>query len=298
MPKLARTTNRIQPASRAEPSLLQRRPTIGLVGDPPALAETMQGRDLPKFSYDFAQLPKHDAATAIGPLKQDQSSLVRRQPTRNAAAATSAAQPKFRVILVPIGMNRLNDQVLTSARTTVDTELDSVSATSRRRGVKAGFNVEQRTSLSAQEARSLAATDFVVYLVRSGNSRLLELTKRHVQFDAEHDERVERSIANQIATEGGVNIAVGRQNVSFVAVDLFERELGGPLNDDERLEQSRSVGEQMAEVILHEVGHGLGASHDQQIMAPTIDVTPGSPPEHFSRRSKRQIVNTLDRLDR
>src|SRR5262249_41273337 len=78
---------------------------------------------------------------------------------------SSPPSPRYKVVIVELGLNRLNEVTREAARTAIDKELDQVAATSKDNKVKPGVDVERRKSLSASEAKAFGTTDFALYLI-------------------------------------------------------------------------------------------------------------------------------------
>jgi hypothetical protein len=209
-------------------------------------------------------------------------------------------QPALQIVIVEIGLSRLNDIALRAIQQTITDELKGVTKTSKKSKVSAGFKVDPRNSLSAAEAKEFGETDFVVYLVRKSESaeNLLDLAKRHLSVEKNQEKTLIDGIMAQMKKEGGATAKLGKRSVSFVAVDLLEREMAGPYDESERAERAHKVGVKLAALMLHELGHAMGAEHDKGLMSPNLDLTIDKPDDdlHFTKKSKGQIIQKLEDL--
>jgi hypothetical protein len=255
---------------------------------------------------DRTALP--EAAREAGPrplLADAPSAVLALQATAGNTAVTqmlqrAPADPQFRVTIVELGMSRLSEKAREAARKTIDAELDRVAATSKKDKVKPGFDVKRTKSLGADEAKAFGSTDFVVYLIPSRDPDLvLKRVKMHLDIPESHEQKVLDAVTKQLASEGGANVEYKGKSVSFVATDLFDKEMGRVPGEteDERAAREERVGQQMAELMLHELGHGMGAEHDKEIMAKSVSMDFGedAEAEHFTEKSRKQIVGNLDR---
>jgi hypothetical protein len=122
-----------------------------------------------------------------------------------------------------------------------------------------------------------------------------------VTVSKSQEKDVLEKVAAPLKVEGGANIKLGDSNVSFVAVNVYDDMLRGPTLDDDETDRTESyAGEKLGELILHELGHGMDANHDHGIMEahPDLSVNPDAPSavQHFTKRSKTEILKTLERL--
>lgn len=251
-----------------------------------------------------AQPDSPNAAPPLAQLTDAPATVLALQATAGNVAVTqmlqrAPADPQFRVTVVELGMNRLSEVAREAARKAIDKELDRVAATSKKEKVKPGFDVKRAKSLSADEAKAFGSTDFVVYLIPSRDVDLvMKRVKMHLDIPASHEEKVLAAVTKQLSSEGGANVEFKGKSVSFVATDLFDAEMGRVPGetDDERTDREARVGQQMAELMLHELGHGMGAGHDKAIMAEGVAMEFGedAAPEQFTDKSRKQIVKNLE----
>lgn len=230
------------------------------------------------------------------------------RPTGGLAGKSPGSKPSgsaaasLRAIVVEEGLDRLTDRVRDQARSGIEAELKSLTASSRDPKVKGGFEVVWRlSSMRPGESKALAPPDFVVYLMPWSDEGLVpDLLKRHVALSGRDETRAVDAIDVMLKREGGATYPGGKEHVSFVAVDTFEREaMRGPgTSDDDAARNETRVGAYLAVLILHELGHAMGASHDKTgIMREVLTITLDMPDDpYFSGKSRGQILDTLAKL--
>jgi hypothetical protein len=97
----------------------------------------------------------------------------------------------LKVYIIEDGMNRLKDKTRTAAQKAVEAELKLLTDASKNKKVKAGFQVSWGKTRT--EVKSPGPTDFVVYLVPGRDADFaLELAKKHVRIEKEHDDKVRK----------------------------------------------------------------------------------------------------------
>jgi hypothetical protein len=201
----------------------------------------------------------------------------------------------FRVILVarqghPPG-------IWAGARRVVEEELDAVAAESGRAAVATGFEVVVRNELTATQVAAFDRRDLVAYVVGQVPSRnvVLKIVRQHLRptSDEQEQEAVNGVIA-QMEAEGGANVGLGEREVSFIStavyMDQFQHQGG-------HQEARRGAAQRIAELALHEIGHGLGAPHDGAgIMMERAAASISDAGRRFSPASRIRIRARLEQL--
>lgn len=209
-----------------------------------------------------------------------------------------ASPPAFRVVIVEVPMRGLTDAVREKVRSRVQSELRQITSASKRPRVRSGFEVSLRRSLSGAEAKAFGKADFVVYLIRKGNPQgALDLARRHVAIEKGDEKKVAQKLAAQLKAEGGACLISGSQNVSFVDIDLFERLSLGIFSAEERALMDGKIGEHLAELVLHELGHAMGQKEGEGLMgAVEIEANRPTRTRHFTQKSKGEMLKNIEPL--
>jgi hypothetical protein len=261
------------------------------------------------------------ASSPAGPSRTSAAQAAQRSPAdRNAATrATLARKPSpqrtFRVVIVDDGASGLGAKTIELAVGHVRAELDKLTSASTNALVKAGIEVEVRRTAPERGTdfgrRDLDVTTWIVFLIRRGDAKkAVGLGYHYLDLDERDRAAHEKTTAAGLAKEGGHNLQTysrkrghPSESISFVGTDE-------PL----RLEKAptfgpASAGREMAEVILHELGHAMGhvhydddeASKDHDtggIMAPAVPIGSSGPyaPASFSTASAAVIRARLEWL--
>jgi hypothetical protein len=108
--------------------------------------------------------------------------------------------------------------------------------------------------------------------------------------------QIRDSIQAAFATTGGRTVHYGGRNLSFVGARGFEQQLTfqSAVPPSMRPARARSIGTRFAELILHEVGHALGAGHSASGTMESGAVRQlADPLPDFSETSLTEIRNRL-----
>jgi hypothetical protein len=184
-----------------------------------------------------------------------------------ALAALARRTATFRVILVMF--SPLDGAALTSS---VKGDLDAVASASADDKVKAGFEVVTRKALSADEVHALDARDLVLYVVDSSitESRLQVILRRH-GIAEKVVAATAKTVMGQLASEDGANVTASGKTVSF-ANHTKATETLGSVDAVDTASGAKHAGRRFADLVLHELGHGLGLEHTSGIMARALDM--------------------------
>ena len=203
-------------------------------------------------------------------------------------------QSTFRVILV--ARHDHPPRIWAGARTAIEAELDAVAAESGRPAVARGFEVVVRNRLNAEV---LDRRDFVVYVF--GRVPIVEtvrtIVKRHLRPPSEeHEQRLVDFVMAQMELEGGANAAIDEREVSFISTATYMTQFKHRGGDREA---QQGASRRIAELALHEIGHGLRAPHDPAgIMNLSASPSISDPARQFSTASRRRIRARLEQLAR
>jgi hypothetical protein len=196
-------------------------------------------------------------------------------------------------------MTKLDSSVIDDACSVVKSELESVFKDSK--GKLTGlFEVMRQLP---EGAGQLGGTDFALFLLKSGDAaKVPSILAEHTDLSSGSLNKAVIAVKAQLLKRGGACVTKAvTQHVSFVALDLFEQE-GGlvPESEEEAAARQKRVAAYLGEMMLHELGHAMGAEHDSGIMQANEDISttqmPVSP--HFSSKSKDQIRRTFTNLQR
>jgi hypothetical protein len=128
----------------------------------------------------------------------------------------------------------------------------------------------------------------------------LALIRKYVPVAKGDEKAMMEKVNAPLNAEGGVNVKLGVRNVSFVVADVYSGMLGGPMDNDEASRAADYAGEKLGELILHELGHGMGAKHGPGLMTAKADLSVNfdapSAVQHFSPASRVEILKTLEQL--
>ena len=213
------------------------------------------------------------------------------------ASPLGPRQSMFRVILV--ARDDIPRLVWAGARRAIEAELDAVAAESSRPAVARGFEVEVRNTLTAREVRALDRRDFSVYVFDRVPfvERVRTTVRRHLQQGSDDlvQGLVDRVMA-QMEREGGANVGIDEQEVSFISTAVYKAQYKSQGGDQDA---RRGASQRIAELALHEIGHGLRAPHDPTgIMNETAAASIADPARQFSQASRRRIRSRLEQLAR
>lgn len=210
---------------------------------------------------------------------------------------TPVAASPLQVTLIEFGLMRLVKTTLEAARRCVDVEMDAVAAASKEPKVRAGFDVISGKLISAERIRELGPTEFIVCLMPNSDTKAaFSLVRKHFVIPNEKKDSTLAGVAAQMKVDGGVNVRVAGKSVSIAAVNRYAAEVSGPMSDREREETSAKAGKMPAELILHELGHAMGAVHGKGLMSSPLVQAMDQPVQHFSLKSRREILKTLEVL--
>ncbi len=216
-----------------------------------------------------------------------------------AVAKAVSAVKALRIIIVEVGSNKLTEEVRTWVKKEILAELKSVTDNSGKAMVKKGFKLSWEKSMSGADVAKLGRGDYVAYLVakKSDAEGAMELAKRHVSIAPSQEKETTEHVVSQMKSEGGVNIRADGKNISIVALDRFELSLTRTdLPASVRKDYMPRVARRLAEIFLHELGHGMNAEHDTGIMADRMTGNMDGPSVHYSDVSREEILGTLDAL--
>jgi hypothetical protein len=236
-------------------------------------------------------------ATPPGPVGTKPPVL--RADSGNGSTATSSSVKALRILLVETGSNKLTDEIRGWVKKEIMSELKSVTGSSENHLVKKGFTLTWQKSLSDAEVAKLGPGDFVAYLVakKSDAASVMKLAKRHVDLSRQQDEETTTQVIQQMNVEGGANMMQGSHEVSIVALERYELSLTRKdLPASVRKDYMPAVARKIAEIILHELGHGMKAQHGEGIMAEVQRGNMDGPAVHYSEQSRSEILQTLEAL--
>jgi hypothetical protein len=207
---------------------------------------------------------------------------------------TLTAPAQQAIYVVKASITKMDDSIIDSACNLTKTELDSVFTDEKKRITTRIFTVKRGTS------GGQGSGDYTLFLLRKSDtdSVLPKLNKYLPDAAAGSVAKASDSVVSQLNKEGGAAIQGG--NVCFVALDLYEADsssvptVPGDEGDDEDDTKVRT-GIYLAGMMLHELGHCMGASHDTGIMAEKeVMTTTGVPkPLRYSPTSRKQIQATF-----
>ncbi len=165
--------------------------------------------------------------------------------------------------------------------------------------VESGFRVSLHKSLNSDETKALGSTEFVVYLVSKNDiNKAMKHTKAHLSIARNQEEKTRKDLEDQFKKEGGATVRLDKKSVQFVVVEKYEQLLpSGPSSGDTKMQ--KHAGEQMAEMILHELGHGMGAEHkDGGLMKENLDISTDVdvPKKHYTEASRKKMRTRLSAL--
>lgn len=211
----------------------------------------------------------------------------------------------FSVIIVHPEFNRLEDRSWKAVVDDVSAELSTLVRKAKSKAVRGGFSVVQKTKLTESEIGKLKPTDFVVYCLRKSNlDRFKAKTEAHLGLK----EREIRSLAAKAKThldaDHGMTVRHNGRVVGFVPVNQYERIGRGPMvGGDDEAAMEVHAGREMAQLVLHELGHMMGVSkHTRTGLMQANDNVAQSPDffeeSHFTASSRKIILKRLRKLAR
>ena len=214
--------------------------------------------------------------------------------------------PAFNVILVQPEQHRLSDTSWKAVVDEVKAELTALIRVAKDKAVKGGFEIVQKTALPSAERAKLKPTDFVVYCMRRGNlKRFKEKTEAHLRLGKSVIEKLAPKAQRLLATNHGMTVhdTDSPNVVGFVPIDMYEGFGRGPVFGDEKTALQVHAGRELAQLILHELGHMMGHhKHTKKGLMRKSESVATSPDNfeesHFTDRSRKVILTHLRNLKR
>ena len=208
----------------------------------------------------------------------------------------------FNVILVEPEFSRLSDTSWRAIVHEVKAELAALIQAAKSKAVKGGFSVLQKEKLPEADVRKLKPTDFVVYCLRKRNlDRFKAKTRAHTGLKERHLLKLAAKAKTLLDTNHGMTVLHQGNVVGFVPVDQYEGFGRGPMSGDEKAAMQVHAGKEMAQLILHELGHMMGhGKHTKTGLMQKSDTVASSPDgfeeSHFTAESQKIILKRLRKL--